>query len=127
MVSREGGARSKGYVEGWTWKQVGIGGSGQSLRRGRGSLEEDGCGQRHSEWDLGNHRLVMLSKISMWSMEEAVSCASLKFRREGLAWRYTFENRQLVDKAEPESEYKQSLKDSVLLKAKATVAVETLK
>jgi len=51
----------------------------------------------------------MLSKISTWSIEEAVSCAGLKFRREGLAWRYTFENRQLVEKAEPESEYKQSL------------------
>lgn len=73
------------------------------------SLEEDGCGQHHSEWDLRNHRLVMLSKTSTWSMEEAVSCAGLKFRREGLAWRYTFESRQRVDKAEPESEYKQSL------------------
>lgn len=81
LVSRERGARSKGYLEGWTWKQGGIGGASQSLRRG---------GFTGRRLDVGSsilrpqkpYSMLMLPRISTWSTEEAVNYAGLKFRRE---------------------------------------------
>lgn len=58
LVNREGGAGSKGYLGGLTWKQGGVGGgAGQSLRRG---------GFTGRRLDVGGSIVSRTSKAIAW-------------------------------------------------------------